>query len=339
MRHIAISDYKKVKRIKIKGFGPRLHHVENFSTYRDSGIFDPTPFIKRITVIKEKAFIIDLIGYAHFHFVYDKIAQYEFIKKYDPEVKLYIVTTNKYLNEDNGILEDLKKIYLLPTSNIINIESGEKYIFKNLFFFWSTHNDLFQEVFLKEYFDPWSNKKDYKFYIKAIYPLLQDRFKDYIKPCTNKNTKIFISRFDQHEKFGRNKDDFRYISKDDEIKLENFFKDRGYQIYTAETLGFLEQVGLYSEAYRIAGIKASGLVNTIFCKKPSKVIAINLDDEYQVWYDYICKFIKIDYEEFPPILNKDGNFASYSVYRETHNRTLFSFEEIEKFLIENEAIL
>jgi hypothetical protein len=336
-----ISNYKEIKRIKLSSFGHPLHEVKDFSTKKffRSENDRPNPLIKKHLTISGKSFIIDLVGYSHFHFIYDKIAQYEFIKSYDPDVNLYIVANSKYFYEENGLIDDLKALYSIPESNILNIDSGEKYIFKNLFFIWSTHNFLFKDLFFGEYFDPWFSKKDFKFYIETIYPLLQSRFRSYIKPQVNPDLKIFISRFHQHETNGRDKNDFRYISKNDEIKLENFFKYKGYRIVTAEKLGLLEQVELYSGASRIAGIKASGLVNTIFCKKEAEIIAINLDDEYQVWYDYICMFAGLKYSEFPTIYDERGGTLSHSLFRETHNRKTFSFKQIEKSLLENLTLL
>jgi hypothetical protein len=338
---MVISNYKEVKRTKLGLFGQPLHEVKDFST-RKSFRFEqhnPSPLIKKHLTISGKSFIIDLIGYSHFHFIYDKIAQYEFIKKYHPDVNLYIVANSKYFDEKNGLIHDLKTLYSIPDSNILNIDSGEKYVFKKLFFLWPTHNILLTNIFVKKYFDPWNSKKDFKFYIQTIYPLLQSRFRAYIKPQVDPDFKIFISRFNYHEKRDRNKDNSRYISKDDEIKLEKFFKYKGYQIITAENLGLLEQVELYSKAYRVAGIKSSGLVNTIFCKEDSGIIAINLDDEYQVWYDYICMFAGLKYSEFPPIYDEKGGTLSYSIFTEKHNRKTFSFKEIEEYLLKNSNLL
>jgi hypothetical protein len=336
-----ISNYKEIKRIGLGSFGQPLHQVKDFSTRKsfNFGEENPSPLVKKQLTISGKSFIIDLIGYSHFHFIYDKIAQYEFIKKYHPDTNLYIVANSGYFHEKNGLLDDLKALYLIPDSNILNIDSGERYVFKNLFFLWSTHNVLFKDIFFKDFFDPWSYKKDFKLYIETIYPLLQSRFRDYIKPQVDTNLKIFISRFNQHEEKGRNKNDFRYISRSDEIKLENFFKYKGYQIIVAEDLSLLKQVELYSEAYRVAGLKASGLVNTIFCKKDSGIIAINLDDEYQVWYDYICMFAGLKYTELPAIYNGDGIALSDTVWREVHKRKTFSFKQIEKSLLENLNLL
>jgi hypothetical protein len=340
-----ISSYGEIKRINLSSFGQPLHQVKDFSTKKilKMGEKDFVPLIKKELTISGKSFIIDLIedkrGYAHFHFIYDKIAQYEFIKKYDPDINLYILTNSNYLQKEKSLVHDLKTLYKIPDSNIFDMDSGEKYIFKKLFFIWPTFNSLFHNVFVTEYFDPWSNKKDFKFYIQTIYPLLQSRFRAYIKPQVDPDLKIFISRFNHHEKRGRNKDSFRYISKNDEIKLEDFFMYKGYKIYAVEDLGLLEQVELYSGAYRIAGIKSSGLVNIIFCKKESEIIAINLDDEYRAWHDYICLFAGLKYTELPAIYNEEGTTWSYSIFKSEHKRKAFSFNEIENSLLENSALL
>jgi hypothetical protein len=337
--HGIISDYKEIKRTKIPGFSHPLHKVKDFSTYREI-IYDfrtdLNPFLKRKTTISEKAFILDLVGYAHFHFIFDKLAQYEFIKKLDPEINLYVLTDSYHAKEKSNILKDIKSVYSIPESNIFDIDSGEKYLFKNIFFIWSTHNDFFKHTFINDiYFGPWDAKKDFKTYIETIYPLLRARFQVYIKPRVDNDLKIFISRFNQHEHFGRDKDKVRYISKNDELELEKFFKYKGYIICTVDDMDLSEQIGLYSGASRIASLKSSGLVNTIFCGRDSEIISINLDDEYQVYYDYICKFTGLTYTELPSIHEDPEGFSHSKGLKEIGNRKTFSFKEIEKSLLEN----
>lgn len=308
--------------------------------YKDLGEFNENREIEKHVFIKDKAFIIDVIGYSHFHFIYDKIAQYEFIKKYIPDLQLYIISSYNFIDKPGSIVEELKTIYKIPRSNIFSIDSGERFIFKNLYFIWSTHNDVLTGSFHKEYFDPWQkDREDFKFYIQTIYPLLQERFKEFLElPITIYN-KYYISRFKQHENSGRNKNEFRYISKEDELKLEQFFADIGYKICTAEDLGLIEQIRLYSNASHIAALKSSALVNTIFCSKDTQIIGINLDDEYQVWYDYICLDAGLKYLELPP-MTKDGEpTLSYSVYKEKHKRVVFSIDQIIQELKNNDKFL
>jgi hypothetical protein len=325
-KDMALSNYDWINKIPIKNFRYPITHLKNFSTYRDLSVFYPNSKIEKHVIIKEKAFVIDLIGYSHFHMVFDKIAQYEFIKKYIPEINLYIIGTKQYLNKDNGIIESLKKVYQISDYNVFDIDSGDRFLFEDLYFILPTHNNLFN--FEDEWFDPWQHRDDFSFYIKTIYPLLQERFKDYLSPVVYKNKKIFISRFKQHEITGRDPGKPRYISKNDEIILENFFKDMGYKIYSAEDLSFLDQIKLYSESSHIAAIKSSALVNIIFCKPETIILGVNLDDEYQVWYDYICIDAGLNYLELPPMIKDGKPSLSYSLYTLRHTRKDFSVNEI-----------
>jgi hypothetical protein len=335
-RIVTKSAYGDVKKIFIDDFSFPIYEVSNFIPYRDYTPSSQQHEIDKTVSIKEKVFIIDILGYSHFHFIYDKIAQYEFIKKYIPDLSLYVISNDYHIEKDNGALQELTKFYSIPKHKILNINSQEAFTFTNVYFVWSTHNRQYSDCFQKEYFDPWQHRDDFSFYIKTIYALLQEKFKDYIAPKINKDQKIFISRFKQHEVAGRKSNEARYISKDDEIALEKFFESKGYKIYSAEELTLSEQIELYSGSSHVAALKSSALVNTIFCKPETAIIGINLDDEYQVWYDYICIDAGLNYLELPQIMRNGVPTLSYSLWAPQHTRTVFSLNQI---LLELEKVI
>lgn len=320
-------DYDSIEKTWVEGFNYPIYEAKNFNAYRDVSLFSPNPRIDKHAYIAGKSFIIDIIGYSHFHFIYDKLAQYEFIKQYIPDLEPYIISNKKFIGEKDGLVDTIKSIYEIPETNVFDIDSGEKLFFESACFIWATHNDIFTGTFHREYFDPWKDTKDYDFYVKTIHPLLQKRFSPFIYPYTIPDNKLYISQFQRHEKFGRDQSATRYISKDDELMIEQFFKDKGYTIYTAENFDLAHQIRAYSSASHIASIKSSALVNTIFCKPETKIISISLDDEYQVWYDHICNSIGLDYTEVPQMLRDGSPTMSYYV-NPNHKRTVFDGAKI-----------
>ena len=74
--------------------------------------------------------------------------------------------------------------------------------------------------------------------------------------------KLFISR----------KGGFRpLINKD---RVESIFRNNGFLIISAESLGFLERIKLFQRATVVAGETGAGLVNLYFCKAGTKVLEL-----------------------------------------------------------------
>jgi hypothetical protein len=109
MRTIGIANYEKLEELFVDDFTQPINRVKNFSIQRDISFFVENRSIDTHVFIKEKAFVIDLVGYAHFHFIYDKLGQYEFLKKHFPDLGLYVVSTARYIDDENGILNTIKK--------------------------------------------------------------------------------------------------------------------------------------------------------------------------------------------------------------------------------------
>lgn len=57
-------------------------------------------------------------------------------------------------------------------------------------------------------------------------------------------------------------------------KIESIFKENGYLIVSAETLGFIERIRLFQRASIVAGETGAGLVNLYFCNEGTSVIEL-----------------------------------------------------------------
>lgn len=91
--------------------------------------------------------------------------------------------------------------------------------------------------------------------------LLKSAFSPYIKTYATES--IFISRKDKYgDKF-----DSRGI--DSKRKIEEIFKNKGFNIVYLEELNFVDQIALLSRSTRIAGFHGAGLANIIWANSAS----------------------------------------------------------------------
>jgi hypothetical protein len=333
LKNVFDLKYKSLSLIPLKNFGYPITELEDFSIQPGPGMMwvDDILNLKQVQ-IKEDVFILDFMGYAHFHFIYDKLLQYEFLKQYVPGLKISIVATKGYLDQYKKLIDEIVDVYSISRKNIIAIDEKVLVKFEKVYFILPTHNSIFSEYFEKVWFDPWKRHEDFKFYIESGRALLLKSFKNFISP-TKENNKIFISRYKQHNKTIRDNTKERFISMVDELKLEAFFKNIGYRVVYAEDFGLRDQASLYSSASHIASLKSSGLVNIIFSNNKTKVIAVNVDDRYQIWYDYIARHCNLDFLALPEIIT---NNSVMSYFEDTTKEIKhFSFLEIEKSLTQN----
>jgi hypothetical protein len=85
--------------------------------------------------------------------------------------------------------------------------------------------------------------------------------------------KIYVSR----RRFGR-QNLTRVVA--NEVRIEELFKQRGYDIIYPEALSFEQQITLYAQADAVAGISGSGLHNSLFMRPGAELIEIG-DLRYQ----------------------------------------------------------
>lgn len=72
----------------------------------------------------------------------------------------------------------------------------------------------------------------------------------------------------------------RYISSEDERKIEEYFIAKGYDIVAMESLEFYNQLWILSETSHFATLSGSNCVNTLFLPESAKVFIVNNNVEY-----------------------------------------------------------
>lgn len=80
---------------------------------------------------------------------------------------------------------------------------------------------------------------------------------------SNISRKLFISRM--------NRPGNRLVN---QIKIEQIFKEHGYEIIYPEIMSFQDQLRIFSEAEFIAGASGAGFTNILFANKNAKIICI-----------------------------------------------------------------
>jgi hypothetical protein len=296
-KHKKIS-YDSIDKIQVAEFPYPITKINNFIFSNIDGHYSDKDIDSYL--VPDNAFIMELTGYSHFHFIYDKLAQYEFIKGFIPDLEMYIISrTPEIEKSENNLINILKDIYSIPESNIIEVDTEHEYKFAKRYHIWGMHDETINDIFEPDYFDPQIDPIAFEVYIKAVRKLLHKRFSKWISDPSKANRKIFISNYDRNERIGRDPDDMRYISASDELALEARFKEMGYEIIDSGLIDLTSQIMLYSSASHIASIKSSGLVNIIFCHENTNIISVNLDNKYWVWYDTISEHCNLNYYEFP----------------------------------------
>ena len=116
---------------------------------------------------------------------------------------------------------------------------------------------------------------DSHLYRGDIFVVSPFRYHDYlqelsclIRPNVNQkfgNKKIYITRRD----FDRG-----YRSLTNRIDVESYFIERGFELFSPETLSIAEQIKIFGEVEILAGEAGSGLHNSILCPKNIKIINI-----------------------------------------------------------------
>jgi hypothetical protein len=83
--------------------------------------------------------------------------------------------------------------------------------------------------------------------------------------------KIFISR--------RNFPDRRVSN---ELKIEEYFENKGFEILCAENYTIPEQLKIVQESEYIVGIAGAGLINTMLCTNETKILVLDLGMNYPI---------------------------------------------------------
>jgi hypothetical protein len=86
----------------------------------------------------------------------------------------------------------------------------------------------------------------------------------------------------------------RVPTKRDENKIENFFRENGYEIIDlSDYPSLFEQAKLFNSAKYIVGLAGAAFLNTMFCNKEANVLVLNTADSYNFPHEIYIKYFGI----------------------------------------------
>jgi capsular polysaccharide biosynthesis protein len=119
------------------------------------------------------------------------------------------------------------------------------------------------------------------------------------------NRKIYITRPNNS---------LRYIS--NESILITTLKEKGFEIIDANTLSFIQQIELFSQASILIGVHGAGLTNMIF-RKQGKLKVIEIFSPYQGYnpfhYTMMAKMFNFDYRYINGIPSKEIQHGGFCI--------------------------
>jgi hypothetical protein len=268
----------------------------------------------------ENAYLFDLDSVdSFFHFLNDTVGNLLVLMNHVENLHCFVLIRNPLMINKFSIDKDdsyrqtcyrLSKYVFdvlnkLDSLNIkisfLNMNNYENVSFENIFIISSEFNSYIslKEINTEAFVGP-----------NVTVPLLQKTFRLTEGPA--ENNKIFITRKSENSKvrnLKKNMDvikqkfpngvkryknnigignlekiNHRFISMQDEEMIEDFFKNKGYQIINPELLTFKEQLELFYTADVVAGLSGAAFINTIFCKNNAKVIILNTSTGYSFWH-------------------------------------------------------
>jgi hypothetical protein len=309
-----IDDWKKLLNLNLNSFLNTNKTIKEIDYFNDFAKSKNNIHDTNALTIEGPCYLFDMTGFAYFHTLYDKAMQYEFIKSYIPNLKLVPITySNRPFDTGNIIYKDFLELYGLSLKDIINMNDGANYIFKEVYNFIFEHNEFLipfkENIYIFDNYEAWSDPKGYEHYVKIGSKQLLKRVKSSL--TENQNKKFFISRKKINDR-DRKKSNFlyntRFITSKDEERLESFFESIGYEIIFAEDYSLIKQIEIYSSASHIAGLKSSGFCNMVFSKPGTQIISINLDNSFECWYSDLARYFNLNYREIPALKGEEGGY-------------------------------
>jgi hypothetical protein len=114
---------------------------------------------------------------------------------------------------------------------------------------------------------------------------VKNYFKKYISSSEEDKKKIYLSRVGYRR------------SPANEIELENKLKERGFEIFNANSgLDLFQQVNLFAQAETIVAVHGAALANLVWCKEKIKVIELFPSAYIPACYSILSSCLNIDYK-------------------------------------------
>jgi hypothetical protein len=317
--------------------------INNFSIRNDDG---------PVTHIPGETYLFPTYS-AYGHSLMDVYAQFKILQLKYKKIKPFFYEDGfhgHYFRENKVTIDQMDSLGYKHT-RIFNISIGN-YSFEKVVLFFDMNNTFPEEFYVNNgatrsshYFpfcdcykgtEPCGKSEYFKYNYLAI-DMLKESFKDLFS--SNKTEKFFISRekynrsYEKEIEYYSNKESLsdeerqRFIwakarSTPTESEIQSLFEKNGYKIVYAEDYTLFEQIKMFSSAKVIASISGTGLFNTFWCDKNTKVFEILSSVGYKYHYKEFAEYSGTDHE-----------------YIDVQNLSLEdSLEKIEEAIKENKGL-
>jgi hypothetical protein len=203
-------------------------------------------------VIEEGIMLLSNTSFNYFHFNMELLSKLCFINEIEEYNKVPILVDERCLNIKS--FKDELEMLNIHGRKIVSLKAGYCYDIKKLIYIsdlLSGPIDLKKNTLLR-----------YEDYI--MNNLAVNLLHDNLSLNSNISRKLFISR--------KNCWGTRLLLNQD--KIEQIFKEYGYEIIYPEVMSFKDQLKIFSEAEFIAGASGAGFTNILFANKNAKIICI-----------------------------------------------------------------
>jgi len=204
-----------------------------------------------------------------YHFLIYMISTLE--KVSIPINNIYIDMSNSYFEKNHNFVIEILSI-LYPQSKVYNINNPPPNVY----------------ILAKHTLTDFDNDKEkyhntYKYLTSIFIPHIEK----YI--INNKYSKrIYISR-----------DDSIYRKVLNEFEIMNHLEPQGFQKITLTGLPLLEQMAIFYNAEVIISVHGAALVNTLFCKKGTRVIELNTEFlSTKKHFEDIAEYCNLNYSRY-----------------------------------------
>lgn len=329
----------------------RLSHLPDWPIYKITNYLvkssDSVPIeVKRqrnsnhpygLARVSGKSFVIHVDKHiTYFHFLVDSVLQYLFLKKYIPDLRMILLHSFEDEQMEGwrwNLAAEIAKLFSINEEDILRV-SGQDIFFEEIYAMMFFHLNPIKAICPTEprHLHPWDHDMEdlsnpHRIILtESVAELYKIIPKDDLVGDTP--AKIFVSRASRYNELSSNWLLRRSLSPEENEELENGFNKMGYEIVTLEGMSLIQQIRLYHNATHIAGLKGTSFINILFCKEYTNVIALNPDNAYRIYYDYIGKYFKLNYLEIPDlgsvaavppgeekVMGNEPDYEAYSVSR------------------------
>lgn len=291
--------------------------INNFSIKNDDG---------PVTHVPGETYLFPTYS-AYGHSLMDVYAQFKILQLKYKDIKPFFYENGfqgHHFKENKITIDQMDSLGYKHT-RIFNIAIGN-YSFEKVVLFFDMNNTFPEQFYIdngatrsSHYFpfcdcymgtEPCGESKYFKYNYLAI-DMLKESFKDLFSPVKTK--KFFISRQRYHNNYKKqieyysnkeslsNEEMASFIwakarSTPQEAEIQTIFEKNGYTIVYAEDYTLFEQIKMFSSAKEIASISGTGLFNTFWCDKNTKVFEILSSVGYKYHYKEFAEYSGTDHE-------------------------------------------